>query len=364
MNLQKECYTTGNVTRYFIYSCWYCGDKSSFFKKWLANKKFLGLTMTKIVLIGPRNSGKSALAMRLVQDEFSDTQVKHTSSQCFQQSFDSVEIGRISQYFWDIECNATTMLMFLKNADIVLCLFSLAHQGGLKALQKQVFGQGEFSALLQSEQLSVCLVGTHADLPIAIAEQEIALLQKQYGIDNYFSVSAKSGVNISLLQGFLKHSCIRLFNNKSEQRKRLIAGELISKTTKREKMLEQAKQECQYLWFDEESTLHNMRAILHDYALKNNGWHLWFIHHPNRHHTWQVSKIVEKIDADIIRTADEAMTSIENIKNIRANGSLNLRLTFIKDKLGILDKQETMENENIEMPESADNNQGCCRLFS
>lgn len=287
----------------------------------------------KIVVIGTSGSGKSALISRLVKGEFSETQIQKTSSQCVQGFFDTSTLGRIPLYFWDIGTEPSTMSMYLKNADVVLCTFSLSDPKSLDRLETGVFYQTNLLALIQSYKINFSLIGTHADTHRYINQVEIENFCGLYEIQNCHSVSAKSGVGIPVLDDYLKQCVVRLLENKTIQRQHLKEAHLITCAGKQASVLAMAQEECHYLWDDDRDNIANIRHVLDDYALDNKGPALFYHLHANRHHTYQVSLIVKRIDNQLLTTADGILEAVNKIQNISEAGSLFRRLAFIKHKL-------------------------------
>ena len=92
----------------------------------------------------------------------------------------------------------------------------------------------------------------------------------------------------------------------------------------------------------------------------NNGYYLLFNQHANRHHTFQVSRFVRKIDLQTLRMPDEVLAELENIQHVRRCGALNLRMVFIKNKLGKLDAQDLADA--IEEPQPVHASNWGCRI--
>lgn len=314
----------------------------------------------KIVVLGASGSGKSALIDRLVNNRYRNNLLKYTGEICSHRNFDSMTYGHMSQYFWDMNSQEQSLPIFLLTADVILCLFALSDKKAIEKLKSSILDNQEIRSVIKDKPEIFCLIGTKADLPRAINQDQIELLKDETGIKNYFGVSANTVENIITLNEFINHAGTMLFTQKSEQRKRLIGDDLISKQTKKKNLLEQARNECGRFWADGYSELSNIRAILDDYALNNNGYYLWFNQHANRHHTFQVSRIVRKIDLRTLRTTDEVLDELEKIQNIRSNGSLNLRLVFIKEKLGKLDEQDL--NDALVEPQLVQGSNWGCRV--
>ncbi len=316
--------------------------------------------MTKIVLIGPRGSGKTALAIRLSKNEFNSTQTKQTGTQFFQRNIASLEIKQIQLDFWDVECREQTMKIFLESADIVLCLFSLSDSNSLRRLKNEILAKESLKTLLRVSNAICCLVGTHSDCPHRVTQQEITNVSAEANLQ-YFSISSKTGLHSQSLLSFLQQGSITLFRDKLAQCEQLKSEDLFSQKTKYNLRLTSAKSEGEYLWRDHKTAEQNIRTVLHDYALANNGWHLVSSQHANRHHTWQVDQIVRQIDIGELSNVADIFTALEQIKGLKKDGALSLRLTFLTQKLGLSNNDEEVEIEEID-PVS----QGplsCCRLF-
>ena len=83
-----------------------------------------------------------------------------------------------------------------------------------------------------------------------------------------------------------------------------------------------------------------------------------FSGHANRHHTWRINTIVNRIDRDQFSNVNEIIKVLDTIPLMRSNGALSLRVDFIKSKLG-LEIDEQLEDELTEAPSTS----CCCGFF-
>ena len=187
----------------------------------------------KIVVLGASGSGKSALIDRLVNNRYRDNLFKYAGEPCLHRDFDSMTYGQMSQYFWDIDSEEKSLPIFFLAADVILCLFALSDKNAVQQLKSSLLENKEISSFMKNRADAFCLIGTKADLPRAINQEKIELLKEETGIKNYFCVSASTTENIIMLNEYINHTGTMLFTQKSEQRKRLLSDDLISKQKKK-----------------------------------------------------------------------------------------------------------------------------------
>lgn len=313
--------------------------------------------MSKIVLIGPRGVGKTALSKRLVGEDFFDKYVPTKAANYNQIQLNSIEAGKYQFEFWDLEYNFQTMATFLKGADVVLFVFSLADLKSFELLKSTILNNKSLAPNQTKNKPTYLLIGTNADLATNVSQQDINELSSSHQM-KYFKISSKSNYGIEQLFNYIKTKVLEFFKNRVLKCNLLKQTDLLTKETKTKIRLSAAFSECAYLWSMELSNEQNIRNILYDYSQENNGWHLWFSGHANRHHTWRINTIVNRIDRDQFSNVNEIIKVLDTIPLMRSNGALSLRVDFIKSKLG-LEIDEQLEDELTEAPSTS----CCCGFF-
>lgn len=309
-------------------------------------------SMTKIILIGPRGAGKTALSMRLAKDEYVENYIQANSSQCLSKELIEIETGSTQLFFWDICFEPNTMDIYLQHADFVLCLFSLADKNTFNVLKSKILLNESLNLTYNNQKPIYILIGTHSDRPIDISQQELNELTSQFKTMKYFAVSSSSRKGIDNLFSYLKEKIINSLENKSFSRQALNSNIFRSQKTLRQEQRQKETEECAHLWNASLSELKNIRNVLNDYSLKNNAWQLWFSFHANRHNTWHVAHIVQQIDQEKLQDPKEVLAALNDIEqrngaNNVKDGAFNLRLGFIKFKLGMIAEEEAIEQSSI-----------------
>lgn len=295
--------------------------------------------MAKVVIMGPKQSGKSALAKRLAGEDFIENHIPTMGADYYQRTIESVISNEFDVELWDLQDDKSLIQTMLRDVDIVICTFSLSDRDSIKELQRNYLADLDLNPTYTLSKPVYLLVGTHGDQPTDIPKQEISSLSAQYHMP-FFEVSARTTQGIAELFQCLKERLLELFNKRSFVRSNLKEQDLTSKKTKIKKRLEAATQECGYLWHKGRSPLENIRNILDDYAMQNNGWQLWFSRHANRHHTFQVAQIVSHIDQSKFSSIKEILEALDSIPYKSLQGSLSLRISFIKSQLGENDPEQ------------------------
>lgn len=78
--------------------------------------------------------------------------------------------------------------------------------------------------------------------------------------------------------------------------------------------------------------LQGARELLNDYTKGNSCLSRFFHGHWNRHHIYQVNKIVEKIDNATLKTIEELLQALKFVSLMNPNGSLAKRIGHIKHR--------------------------------
>lgn len=307
----------------------------------------------KVVVMGPSQSGKSQLCRALMALPFQDVHQPTAGPAYFKQKLETVKQGGIFLEFWDMPAKPIDYIKYhLKDVDVVICVFDASSLESFNELQANYLSDRTLNPSPSLKKPSYLLVGTHRDQDELVPLQLIHSVANQHQVQ-YFSVSNSTTNGIAALFSYIKQLIFEILDKKLFHRQSLLQASLISTQTQNQQRLARATSECRALWRSNQTNIYNVRAILNDYAKQNDKWALWRSGHVNRHHTVEVASIVQKIDQDQYETMAEIIADLESIPDFNPEGSLAMRILFLKSQLNL---------GEIELPQTEENNDNwfCC----
>ena len=152
----------------------------------------------KVVILGNTGVGKSSIAVRYLQNRFSDQHLVTIGAQFQQPKIPLKNGGFLKVNLWDTageEKFRAMIPMYYKNARAAMLVYDV---GNMKSFQDIEYWITELDEQIKKDELLLILLGNKCDIEVSKREVETQLAQSFATNNNmlFYEVSAKTGQNV------------------------------------------------------------------------------------------------------------------------------------------------------------------------